>query len=65
MVLSPGAQPSRQTALNLPNILIPGNSVPRSNTTMSRPSPQALLDIMPTAAVRPPRNEFANKQKID
>ena len=36
------------------NTLIHGNSVPRSNTTMSRPSPQVLPDITPTAA-RPPR----------
>ena len=57
-------QPSRQTALNLPNTLFPGNSVPRSNTTMSRSSPQVLPDITPTAA-RPPRNEFAYKQTVD
>jgi hypothetical protein len=59
-------QPSRQTTLNLPNTLIPGSSVFRSNTTMSRPSPQGLPDISPTAvAARPPRNEFAYKQTVD
>ena len=47
-------QLSRQTALKLPNTLINGNPVPRSNTTKFRPSPQVLLDITPTAA-RPPR----------
>ena len=59
-------QLSRQTGLNLPNTLIPGNSVPRSNTAMSRPSPQTLLDITPTAAAaaRSSRNGFAYKQKI-
>ena len=41
-------QPSRQT-----DTLIHGNSVPRANTTMFRPSPQILPDITPTAA-RPP-----------
>ena len=59
-------QLSRQTGLNLPNTLIPGNSVPRSNTAVSRPSPQTLLDITPTAAAaaRSSRNGFAYKQKI-
>ena len=46
-------QPSHQTALKLPNTFH-RNSVPRANTIMSRPSPQVLLDITPTAA-RPPR----------
>ena len=58
-------QSSRQSALRLPNTLITGNSVPRSNTTMSRPSPQVLPDITPTAAARPLRNEFAYKQTVD
>ena len=46
-------QTSRQTVLRLPNALIHGNSVPRSNNTMPQSSPQALPDITPTAA-RPP-----------
>ena len=46
-------QLSRQPALKLPNTLIHGNSVPGSNTTMSRFSPQALPDITPTAARSP------------
>ena len=46
-------QLSRQSALKLPNTLIHGNSVPRSNTTMSRLSPQVLPDITPTAARSP------------
>jgi hypothetical protein len=44
-------QPSRQTALKLPDTLIHGSSVPRS---MPRPSPHVLPDITPTAA-QPPR----------
>ena len=43
-------QSSRQTPLNLPNTLIPGNSVPRSNTTRVVPTAVAL-DNMKEAPV--------------
>ena len=48
-------QPSRQTAVKLSNTLVHGNSLPRSNTTMSRPSSRVLLDITPSAARSPRR----------
>jgi hypothetical protein len=56
----------RRNTFVLPNFSTPGS---RSNTTMSRPSPQVLLDITPTAvasAARSSRNEFAyTKQTVD